>query len=62
MLAVKPLNTRLVPEAMETSVYGGFEGVAVNELPDARGANLDAAITNAVKKAGTLLWVRLKGA
>lgn len=62
VLAVKPLNTRLVPEAMQTTIYSGFEGVAVNELPDARGANLDAAITNAVKKAGTLLWVRLKGA
>ena len=62
VLAVKPLNTRLVPEAMESTIYGGFEGEAVNELPSARGANLDAAVTNAVKKAGTLLWVRLKGA
>lgn len=62
VLAVKPLNTRLVPDALDSQVYSGFEGVAVNELPSARGANLDAAITNAVKKAGTLLWVRLKGA
>lgn len=59
---VEPLNTRLVPEARETDIYSRFEGVSVDELPNIQGSSIDASISNAVKKAGTLLWVRLKGA
>jgi len=59
---VEPLNTRAVPEAAGSKVYDSFKGVPVDRLPVAGGAGVDAAITRAVKKAGTLLYVRLKGA
>ena len=60
--AVQPLNTAHVPAAAKSGVYAGFKGVAVDQLPAASGSGLDAAITTAVKKAGTLLYVRLKNA
>lgn len=59
---VRPLHASKVPEAGASKVYAGFQGVAVNELPAGQGESLDAAITRAVKKAGTLLYVRLKNA
>ena len=60
--AVQPLNTNRVPEAAKSKVYASFKGVAADKLPAAQGDSLDAAITGAVKKAGTLLYVRLKNA
>jgi len=59
---VRPLHASQVPEAGKSKVYDSFRGVAVNELPAGRGDTLDAAITRAVKKAGTLVYVRLKNA
>jgi hypothetical protein len=59
---VKPLNTNKVPEAAKSRVYETFKGVAADKLPAAEGDSLDASITRAVKKAGTLLYVRLKSA
>lgn len=59
---VQPMNTLHLPEAGKSKVYDSFKGVAVDQLPGAKGAGLDAAITAAVKKAGTLLYVRLKNA
>ena len=59
---VQPLHASKVPEAERSKVYASFSGVAVNELPPAQGDSLDAAITRAVKKAATLLYVRLKTA
>lgn len=59
---VRPLNTSRVPAASASKVYAGFKGLAVDRLPGAQGDTLDAAITRAVKKAGTLLYVRLKSA
>jgi hypothetical protein len=59
---VRPLNARRVPAAESSKVYAAFKGVAVNQLPAAQGDSLDASITRAVKKAGTLLYVRLKSA
>ena len=59
---VRPLNARRVPAADSSKVYASFKGVAVDKLPAAQGDSLDAAITRAVKKAGTLLYVRLKSA
>lgn len=58
---VKPLNIRLVPEAEEAD-YARFEGQRADELPAAEGDGINAAVARAVRKAGTLLWVRLKGA
>jgi hypothetical protein len=60
--AVVPMNTLHVPEANKSKVYETFKGVAVDQLPAGKGGDLDGAITTAVKKAGTLLYVRLKNA
>ncbi|MFA5938322.1 MAG: hypothetical protein WC809_03110 [Sinimarinibacterium sp.] len=60
--AVSPLNTHHVPAAAKRPVYAGFVGKTLDQLPAASGDDLDAAITRAVKKAGTLVYVRLKGA
>ncbi len=60
--SVAPLNTAHVPEAAKSKVYAGFKGTAVDKLPAATGSGVDAAIAAAVKKAGTLLYVRLKNA
>ena len=62
IIVVKPMNTLHVPDAEKSKVYASFKGVAVDKLPAASGTDLDAAITAAVKKAGTLLYVRLKNA
>lgn len=60
--SVKPLPAVQVPEAQRSPVYESFKGVPVDQLPAGEGDSLDAAITRAVKKAGTLLYVRLKSA
>jgi len=60
--AVTPLPTTKVPEARKSAVYETFKGIAVDRLPPAQGDTFDAAVTRAVKKAGTLLYVRLKNA
>jgi hypothetical protein len=62
VIAVKPMNTLHVPDAAKRSIYDSFKGIAVDKLPVAKGSDLDAAIASAVKKAGTLLYVRLKNA
>jgi hypothetical protein len=62
VIVVKPMNTNHVPEAAKSKVYDSFKGVAVDKLPSASGDDLDASIKAAVKKAGTLLYVRLKSA
>ena len=60
--AITPLKGGKVPEAAKSKVYDSFKGVAVDKLPAPQGDTLDAAITRAVKKAGTLVYVRLKNA
>ncbi|TJY58775.1 hypothetical protein E4T66_14310 [Sinimarinibacterium sp. CAU 1509] len=60
--AVSALNTNHVPDAAKRAVYATFAGTALDALPQAKGEDLDAAITRAVKNAGTLVYVRLKGA
>jgi hypothetical protein len=59
---VAPLNTAHVPEAAKSAVYAGFKGLSLDRLPAPKGDDIDAAITAAVKKAGTLMFVRLKNA
>ena len=56
------LNTAHVPEAAKSKAYDAFKGVALDKLPAASGSGIDAAIGAAVKKAGTLVYVRLKNA
>jgi hypothetical protein len=60
--AVAPLNTTHVPQAAKSPVYATFKGLSLDQLPAAKGDGIDAAITTAVKKAGTLVFVRLKNA
>lgn len=60
--AVSALNTNHVPEAAKRAVYDSFKGKSLDQLSGAEGDSLDAAITRAVKNAGTLIYVRLKNA
>ena len=60
--AVRTMNTQHVPDAAKSKVYTTFNGLSLDQLPVAKGNTLDAAITAAVKKAGTLMFVRLKSA
>lgn len=60
--SVSALNTAHVPQAAKSPVYASFKGLSLDQLPNAQGDGLDAAITAAVKKAGTLVFVRLKNA
>ena len=57
---VQPMSTLHVPAAAKSKVYDSFKGITVDKLPAAKGNDLDGVITAAVKKAGTLLYVRLK--
>jgi hypothetical protein len=58
---VVPVNTKHVPEAAKSKVYAGFKGVNAAQVAEAKTAgSVDAAITAAVKKAGAILYVRLK--
>lgn len=60
--AVKTMNTQNVPDAARSKIYASFTGLSLDQLPVAKGNTLDDAITAAVKKAGTLMFVRLKSA
>lgn len=59
---VQVLHADAVPAAKASKVYPSFTGRMVSQLPAATGKDLDSAITTAVKQAGALLYVRLKGA
>lgn len=60
---VAPISTTKVKEAESASnVYDSFIGQNLEKLPAAKNDDLAGAITQAVKKAGTLVYVRLKGA
>lgn len=56
------LNAKQVPAAKSLTVYKRFEKVPVDKLPAAKGDSLEDAVIRAVKQAGSLLHVRLKGA
>lgn len=58
--AIEPLNTRQVKDAANPALYTPFKGMALDKLPAAQGNDLKAAVAQAVKKAGTLVYVRLK--
>jgi hypothetical protein len=59
---VQVINADKAPEVRKSKVFASFKGRALDKLPSASGTGVDAAITAAVKKAGTLIYVRLKGA
>jgi hypothetical protein len=60
--SVTPLNTANVPEAARSKVFASFKGLSLDQLPAPSGSGVDAAISEAVKRAGTLVFVRLKNA
>ncbi|MGH6629767.1 MAG: hypothetical protein ACREB3_08555, partial [Burkholderiales bacterium] len=58
---VSALNAKQVPEAGKSKLYASFTGKNLKDLPAAaETSTIDGAITEAVKKAGTLVYVRLK--
>ena len=59
---IKVMNAKDVPAAKSSTVYNKLVGVAAQSVPAPSTKDLDAAITQAVKNAGVLLYVRLKGA
>ena len=59
---VSPMITKALPAAKTAKAYASFVGVAAQAVPLATGDTLDDVITRAVKNAGVMLYVRLKGA
>ena len=59
---VQTVNTRQVPEAAKSKAYDKFVGQSLDQVVDGKGSDLDAAIDQSVKKAATLVFVRLKSA
>lgn len=58
---VQAINTTNVPAAAKSAAYAGLKGAnAAQVAPPKDAASLDGAITSAVKKAGAILYVRLK--
>jgi hypothetical protein len=55
------MNAKSAPAAQGSNVYAQLVGTSSQSVPTAKGGSLDAAITQAVKNAGTLLFLRLKG-
>lgn len=59
---VNVMHADAVPSAKTSKAYARFVGVAAQSVPATNATDIDAAISQAVKKAGVLLYVRLKGA
>ena len=59
---IQVMNAKNVPTAKTSKAYARLVGLAAQSVPAATGTDIDAAITQAVKNAGALLYLRLKGA
>lgn len=59
---VSTMNIKALPAAKDAKAYATFVGVPAQSVPATTGNTLDDAITRAVKNAGVMLYVRLKGA
>lgn len=58
---VAPVKTKHTPMVEKSKVYAGFKGIDAGQVTAAKErGSVDAAITDAVKKAGAILTVRLK--
>ena len=58
---VQPMNTKHVPEAAKSPVYASFSATNAAKVAAPKdAASLDGAITTAVRKAGAILYLRLK--
>lgn len=60
--SVSVLHANAVPSAKSSKIFSSFEGHTVHTVPLTSANKLDAAISQAVKQASALLYVRLKGA
>lgn len=56
------MNSKDVPAAKGSGAYAKLIGSSAQSIPAAAGDSIDAVITQAVKNAGALLYLRLKGA
>ncbi len=56
------MNVKALPAIKDSRATAALIGVAAQAVPAAAGNTLDDAITRAVKNAGALLYLRLKGA
>ena len=59
---IKVMNAKDVAAAKNSAVYSKLVGLAAQSVPAPTTKDLDGAINQAVKNAGVLLYVRLKGA
>ena len=59
---VSAMNAKALPAAKDSKIYSTFTGLAAQSVPASAGNTLDDAIARAVKNAGVMLYVRLKGA
>jgi hypothetical protein len=59
---VKPLDSQTLPFELDAELFKGFKGQALQSVADSDGDSVAAAISRAVKRAGTLVYIRLKGA
>ncbi len=60
--SVSVLHADKVPSAKGLKIYNQFIGQAVNKVSISAKTSLEKAVQLAVKRAGMLLYVRLKGA
>jgi hypothetical protein len=60
--SVSVLHADKLQAAKDSQIYASFVGQAAQSVSAPVGETIDAAITRAVKNAGVLLYVRLKGA
>jgi hypothetical protein len=59
---VKPLTSQQLPFELSDDLFKGFSGKALQSIPHNESKGLASAINKAVKQAGTLVYIRLKGA
>ena len=59
---VKPLNPEHLPKALNPSAFLNFVGKALQSIPLIEDNSLAKSINLAVKRAGVLVYIRLKGA
>lgn len=59
---VKALESQELPFELGAELFQGFKGSALHSIPKRDGDGLATAINSAVKRAGALVYIRLKGA
>lgn len=59
---IKHLDSKKLPFELGGELFEGFNGKALQSIPHSEGASLTSAISEAVKRAGALVYMRLKGA